>query len=959
MPAGCSKKPLPDQKLLQKKLRKTSNAEKLTKKIEKLAEVLKSIESGISSSKDVSDELKEIKGIKTDLARLDKAIKRDFAKTREVLDKIDSKEKDKIQARVEKDYSKKFAYLSKSLSSITSEKDAAQLKTQVASLQAWIDKVTPKPVHQPLGTDLPHRVVDYKAGPPTLGTGIAPAYVPNLPNVEPSTLPKTPTDDDLAETIEVQFTDDITILTAQLEHNPVMMYEWVKNNIVYEPYYGSRKGANETLWEKGGNDFDQASLLIALYRKSGIPARYVYGVVEIPIDKAMNWVGVEKPEVAARVFSAGGIPSQAVISGGQITAIRLEHVWTEVYVNYENYRGLDLGEGNKEWIPLDPSFKQYERIKPDDISSFITQEDKDLITSTVASSIETTTFGLSGLDFASIGQAMDEVSTRTAQSLQQTYNEENVWKLLGKDRIIPQNLGLLPPTLESKVISVSNEWQNIPSSQRVTVEVKVTNSSRTQTLLSYTSPLASFGEKRLTLAYEAHTEEDASILSQYSSINDVPAYLVKLHPVLLLDGQKLSAEEEASSLGSDQWLLVTINSPRFKQTVDSPVNSGSHYAIVFDLGRVATQALKNSSDAFKNEMDKFKGADPESQVSIHRDNLIGGLLHGAGLWYFAELDAANNVFAKMQNLIYIRDISIATTGAEAETACLFNTPVHISLSGLFFDVGSDSALVGSKLGNTESVVQFNMQAGAMSSLLEGMAWKYLLGNKTDLGISSVAILMQALSEGKLVLQIDSNNLESALAKLNAPDYLKDEIRNFINQGNVVVIPEGDVNINSWKGFGYVVSDPETGSAGYIISGELAGGMTTWDSITVGLSGLLWCLLCAPMDPMSRTVLTFVSLGIACLAIEKAYYDEVEFIQTSRLSPERKQMWIERLAVASYATIALMTFCAIRSLNPTDYQAPLYNLMGFMAAVIFVVTVQITYHTMIETEIDMTPYQEGR
>ena len=39
------------------------------------------------------------------------------------------------------------------------------------------------------------------------------------------------------------------------------------------------------------NDFDTASLLIALLRTSGISARYVYGTVEIPIDKVMNWVG--------------------------------------------------------------------------------------------------------------------------------------------------------------------------------------------------------------------------------------------------------------------------------------------------------------------------------------------------------------------------------------------------------------------------------------------------------------------------------------------------------------------------------------------------------------------------------------------------------------------------------------------------------------------------------------------
>lgn len=54
-----------------------------------------------------------------------------------------------------------------------------------------------------------------------------------------------------------------------------------------------------TLQTKRGNSFDTASLLIGLLRAANIPARYVYGTIQIPADKAMNWVGgVTKPEAA-------------------------------------------------------------------------------------------------------------------------------------------------------------------------------------------------------------------------------------------------------------------------------------------------------------------------------------------------------------------------------------------------------------------------------------------------------------------------------------------------------------------------------------------------------------------------------------------------------------------------------------------------------------------------------------
>jgi len=93
----------------------------------------------------------------------------------------------------------------------------------------------------------------------------------NLTGAANSTLP---TPDDLNSTIDVQITPEIEDLAEMLGHDPVAIYEYVRNNFEYEPYYGSLKGSQETLWEEAGNDADLASLLIALYRASGIPARY-------------------------------------------------------------------------------------------------------------------------------------------------------------------------------------------------------------------------------------------------------------------------------------------------------------------------------------------------------------------------------------------------------------------------------------------------------------------------------------------------------------------------------------------------------------------------------------------------------------------------------------------------------------------------------------------------------------
>ena len=99
---------------------------------------------------------------------------------------------------------------------------------------------------------------------------------------------------DLGETDEVVWSlpeePDLLAKASQLA-TPVAIYEFVRNEIDFEPTYGSIKGAVGTLAAASGNAFDQASLLIALLRVSGIPARYQVGDILLTPSQASNWVG--------------------------------------------------------------------------------------------------------------------------------------------------------------------------------------------------------------------------------------------------------------------------------------------------------------------------------------------------------------------------------------------------------------------------------------------------------------------------------------------------------------------------------------------------------------------------------------------------------------------------------------------------------------------------------------------
>ncbi|WP_298500379.1 transglutaminase domain-containing protein [uncultured Methanobrevibacter sp.] len=56
------------------------------------------------------------------------------------------------------------------------------------------------------------------------------------------------------------------------------IFNYVRDNIDYDYYYNTHKGATSTLKSGSGNCVDQAHLLVSMYRTAGFKARYVHGV---------------------------------------------------------------------------------------------------------------------------------------------------------------------------------------------------------------------------------------------------------------------------------------------------------------------------------------------------------------------------------------------------------------------------------------------------------------------------------------------------------------------------------------------------------------------------------------------------------------------------------------------------------------------------------------------------------
>ncbi|MBN2493824.1 MAG: transglutaminase domain-containing protein [Deltaproteobacteria bacterium] len=82
-------------------------------------------------------------------------------------------------------------------------------------------------------------------------------------------------------------------LAESLGGDALAIYQYVRQQMRSELYYGVRKGALGALRSMAGNDADLSALLVALLRASDFPARYRYATVRLTPAQLMQMAGTE------------------------------------------------------------------------------------------------------------------------------------------------------------------------------------------------------------------------------------------------------------------------------------------------------------------------------------------------------------------------------------------------------------------------------------------------------------------------------------------------------------------------------------------------------------------------------------------------------------------------------------------------------------------------------------------
>lgn len=786
---------------------------------------------------------------------------------------------------------------------------AANTEHGVAELQRFTEENVAEPTHLPIDLDnLPWQVEQGQARAPltdapaleqllkgadsqksarvnSVSTPAADAQKPVAKSAGPA---------DLAQTLDAPHTDAIKALAAQLGNNPHKIYQWVHDNIYFFPSYGSVQGAQDTLDKRSGNAFDQASLLIALLRSSGIPARYVYGTVDIPAEQVMNWVGgVRSADAAQQVLGQGGIPNSGLTVGGQTKLIRMEHVWVEAYLEYQPHRGAKHSAGKSQsdtWVPMDAGFKQYSFTEGVDFEKNVP--------------FDSEAFAAAALQGATVNDQEGWVQNINGQALQDyldSYRHDlnlhitnmedgnaSVMDVLGVRAPKIDPLPYLSGTLPYVVKATAQRFFEVPDKFRHKFRYEIFESDYVRRmdgspLLSFQFPTVQLAGKKLTLSWVAVDEANQRAIESSlfgrnqgvdATLQDIPRTMpasIHLKPQIRLDGE-VKSEGGAMRAGAEPVGAGAFtrygNVAQWDETTDQLV-SGQQTAIGLSIQGVSSQQLAELKSRVAStqaviEQAKNVTADmrPEVLRGLSAEHITGDFLTAAVWRYFASHESSAVIAKARMGIVDYPGLSYGLIHAVAHPNKIYGVvTTGVTFKGVNFDIGHMRSIRWSKSNAREDWINYNTMQGQKASALEHSVLEDFWTDRSQCryvdirgqinnpmlavcgdAVSAVKALSVAAREGQKIYNLNSQNAARAFSSLSLGGAVGEEVRAALSAGKQVTIHERAVQVNGWSGYGYIVLDPDTGAGAYLIEGKGNGGdylnLFGVALSVVGIAGLL-------------------------------------------------------------------------------------------------------------------------
>lgn len=648
-----------------------------------------------------------------------------------------------------------------------------------------------------------------------------------------------PGPEDLAETIEVQFTPEIVALAAQLNNSPLEIYNWVLTNIQTNPVWGSVQGADYCRQTKNCNAFDTASLLIALLRTSGIPARYQLGTIELGEPQARNWLGgFDSLQAAGQFAAAAGTPATLHTKLDGLQTMRLDHVWVKAFLNYLPSQG-DRPQAGTIGVDIDASFKEYEYKEPvplEDLSLVdIEQLSETLIQS---ATFDPVTGALTSYDLDQVSAALAGLGADIEQSLANLPEGATLADIRGQEIISQPRIALIPSTLPYVVIARGPGPAEVPDTLRHTLRISFGEGSGffDTTEFSYAAPLAKLAGSRISLEFEGASPVDRAAASVFLESLDLdgtalpielPVSLLNLVAHLKIDGNSV-ATSLVAPMGASRNLTLAFSAPGGATSpVVNEVTVGEYIAIGLNVAGIAPEQIENranASKAIETEYDEAV-ADPNQPVIFDEDIRAIPFASVIDTW-FVNVDLIKDVSYRAAGAAWVRYPSVGAFFSDLAPLPLFGTPWKVRSTGLVMDIDRNLSVSESRISNDQALIDATLMQGLAGSSLESLVPVAVLDIDLQYfsSFATTDVLNHSIRAGIPILQLTQENFSDLQSELVIDEGSFQDIADAVAAGNIVIVPAEPIPIAGRAISGFAVIDPSTGGGDYIVGQSISGGI---------------------------------------------------------------------------------------------------------------------------------------
>lgn len=601
------------------------------------------------------------------------------------------------------------------------------------------------------------------------------------------------------------------------EAKAVRVFNWVRNNIDYDYYYGLRKGAALTLLEGSGNDFDQSVLLAELLVAAGYPAsdvKLLHRAQRVEYSALVEWMGLAEEPYPGKTFVE---VTGASMASYDFPAGTTDLVAKQAWFGWEFLGTLGSGNGvfpNGSDLPgkaslvfrrmfvqltvgsvtydLDPSRKVYEKVAATgDLLDAIGYDRAALLSAAGGAGDANSTSGLSETNIAT------HLTARTVQLLDEL---NGAWSGLSLDevingrRIVPQDVSNLAEasTTPSDYYGPEKTFTSVSDPDLAPYKTMVTFTSTAAVGLVGTRATSELSGRKITLTFSGNNAE------------------------LRLDDDELLATG-ALGAATSMDLEITVTHPGMgaisvpsatyqKLTTASELCS---YAIIYGF-RASERLLAKRHE----QLQAYKDANLNDEDLEVRTELLNIM----GLTWLRQTELSTRLLAVQNDVLSIAHHRFGRMGQEDG----FYVDVGAQLSSHFpNDAAPTHSSATARVANvfyTGAMFASAMEHGIIEQMHPGSS-----------AISTVNILRKANSDsGNALYLATSSNWTSVASVLAANGYATAQINDFatrIGEGAQLFLPKNaNVTQGIWDGSGWVIRAP--GEAGMIINGGYSGGYST-------------------------------------------------------------------------------------------------------------------------------------